>query len=445
MKRRTYLIFILLCITYRFTYADSPNVGVFDSILNSVYDNASKWLPKLLDWAKYFFWTLSFLEFAWIAGFKKMFAGQLDKLFIVLMSRVIVAGLLFDLFVKDPNLYLGIVKLAVNIGASLGGSFGTTTGSSIYSVSGLFQTMWTAVKDPLAGLIVAAAATGVFSSSLGNFLFGFVGIIIIVILTVCVTVMWILGRSWIILFGGFLMTGFIGSNWTRNYWQSYLKFIVGVALSLLMLSLVLLIVSAQWSNSSWLPPLPEFSVSNADTYAVSLITRIFATLGVCLFDVVLVIGGPALGASLASGTINAGLGEAIGAAAGVLSGGFMMGKAAQGGVATAGQVAKTMGGAGDAARSAAMSNYRDSLKNGISGGEGTDGNFKEMAKQQARDAGQEAKSKHMKSGLSDAGDTFKDIMTNVSRKGSSTASNLARGTSGGSASGASVNTNTPHQ
>jgi type IV secretory pathway TrbL component len=267
-----------------------------------------------------------------------------------------------------------------------------------------------------------------------------------------VTVLWFLCKSWLILFGGFFMTGFIGSNWTRNYWQSYLKAAVGVALQLFMLSLAVLIVGTQWKNPDlWLPKF-EFDMSSITAAAASvaglvitLFERLIATLGVLFFDMVLLIGAPSLGASLASGTINAGLGELIGAASGVLSGGFMMGKAAQAGATAVGQVAKAVGGAGDVAKSATRSSYRESLKNGISGGEGTDGNFKEMAKQQARGAGQDAKANHMKSGISDAGGAFKGSMNEVGKKGSSVASNLSRGSGGGGASAPSVNTNTPHQ
>lgn len=447
MKKNKILLLIVLLLPLA-----SFAMGVFDHVVNDFYVIAASWLKKLLPIAKGIFWLTSLLEFLWMVGVKKMLAGQADKILYIAIYRAIVAGLLFSLFVDNVDFYIGIIKWILNIGNVLGGAISGQPSGTIYSVSDLFDQIWNAVKVPFSILIVTSFAAGVVSTSLGTFLFFVVGGIIVVVLGCCVTVMWLLARAWIVLFGGFFLTGFIGSNWTRNYWQKYLSFVVGVGFSLFGLSLVLVMVTAQWSHpGTWLPELPNVSPTNP-LGAVQLllvigdlINHLIAMLGVLFFDLVLIIGAPMIGSSLASGTISAGLGEMIGGAAAMLSGGAMAAGAAKG----VGEADKTAiqahQQAGKVGQDAARQSMKDSLKNGIGNGSGNgdDSNFRNIAKSQAREAGQNAKNAHISKGMENAKKAFKDNMGKSARQGSKLSGNLSRATSGGSTSGASVNTNSP--
>lgn len=419
--------------------AHANGTGVFDTILNSVYVKASTWGDKLIPVAAGIFYTVSTIEFAYAVGFKKMLAGDHQKLFYTMMSRIIVMSLLYYMFVKDLGFYIGILKWGLNLGQTLGGGIPTTVSSGgIYSISGLFSLMWDHVQTIVTGLTAAAAAVSFVNGALGNFLFGIVGAIIIVILTCCVTVMWLLIRSWLVMFGGFFLAGFIGSHWTRNYWQNYIKSVIGVALSLFTLSLVLIIIEWQWSHTSeWLPQLPEFSVTGAGDYLATALINLVAMLGVVVLDAVLIIGGAGLGASLASGVIGTGLGEAIGAVAGVMAGASMV----SGATKAAGTVTNAAVNAGEVGRKASRESMKNSLKNGIGGdGNSSDSKFREMAKTQAKQAGSDAKSAHMNNAFGDA----KKHLGGAGRGASNMGNNLSRGTGGGGGGGpASINTNSP--
>ena len=445
-SKTIFLIFILAYVSNSYA-AD----GVFDSIVKSFYSTGiNVWYPKAVKIAAYIFWTISLLEFGWMVAFKKLFAGQLEKLWYVVISRAVISGLLFVIFVKDIDLYLGIMKWLLKIGADLGGGLGTVPSGDVYSVSGLFDLMWNAMAYPMGIIIGLAATSGILSSATGTFLYGIAGVIILAMLIACVSVMWLLVRAWIVIFGGFILVGFIGSNWTRNYWQKYLSYVVGVGLSLFGLGLVLVVISAQWANcSSWLPALPDVKITSfiTDTMGVlgTLILRLIVTLGVIFFDVVLIIGAPSIGTQLASGAVNAGLGELIAGAATMVSGGAMAGKVGQG-ITEAGKAAASgvMGAAG-AGKQAAVQSMKDSLKNGIGGGDGNsdDGKFREMAKSQAKESGSKASKEHRAQGFSNAAAAFKGGLGSSSKDGGKFGQHASRTSGGGNTTGASVNTNSP--
>lgn len=422
--------------------AHADGTGIFDTILNSIYVKASTWGTTLMPVAAGIFYTVSTIEFAYAIAFKKMLAGDHQKLFYTISARFIVMSILYNIFVKDLGFYIGILKWGLNLGQTLGGGLPTTVSSGgIYSISGLFDLMWSPVWVIVTVLSGAAILGGAMSTSLGIFFFGIVGAIIVVILTCCVTVMWLLIRSWLVMFGGFFLAGFIGSHWTRNYWQNYIKSVISVALSLFTLSLVLIIIEWQWSHTSeWLPQLPEFSLRNITDlpgYLTGSLQNLIAMLGVLVLDAVLIIGGAGLGASLASGVISTGLGEAIGAVAGVMAGASMAGGAAK----AAGTVAKAASGASQVGKQAAQASMKASLKNGIGGaGNSSDSKFREMSKTQAKKAGSDAQSAHMSNAFSEA----KKHLGGAGRGASNMGNNLSRGTGGGGGGGpASINTNSP--
>lgn len=436
---------LLLAILFLGVISTAHADGVFDTIINSVYKIASTWSSKMLPIAAGIFMLVSTIEFTYAIAFKKLLAGDHQKLFYTAISRILVMSILYQFFVKDMDFYIGVLKWAMNIAAELGGSIPVNGGieqGGVFSVSGLFSLMWDKTWIILTALTGAAVGAGFMNGSLGNFLFGMVGAILLVMLICCVTVMWLIIRAWFVMFGGFFLAGFIGSNWTRNYWQNYLKSVIGVALSLLSLSLVMVIVQWQWAHTDlWLQELPTFNIldiKNAGEWIATASNNLIAMLGVLVLDAVLIIGGPGLGASLASGVISTSLGEAIGAAAGVLAGASIVGKGAQ----AASTAAKTASGAAAAGKKAAIESMRNSLKNGIGSGEGNanDSKFREMAKNQAKEAGANARSAHMKQGF----DTAKKQFAGAGRSASGMSNHLSRGTGGSGGGGpASVNTNSP--
>jgi hypothetical protein len=448
MKLKFNLSKIFLCIFCLTLFSHVHAQGLFDTILKSFYSTGmDKWYPKAQTIAAGIFWTVSLLEFGYLVAFKKMFAGQIDKLWYVIISRAIITSLLFAIFVNDIKLYTGIIEWLLKIGSDFGGGLSKTPGADIVSVSDLFDKMWNALLVPLKIIFVGAAGAGILSPATGIFLFSIAGIIILTILIASVAVMWMVAKAWIVIFGGFILTGFIGSNWTRNYWQKYLSYVIGVGFSLFGLSLVIVMITAQWSNLNWLPALPDINIGSFATDAMGVIGQLFlnlvSILGVLIFDVVLLIGAPMIGSQLASGVVNAGMGDLIAGAATAASGGAMLGKTAQAATKAAGAAASGVTGAAGAGKKAAIQSMRDSLKNGISGGNSDDGAFRDMAKTKAKEAASSASKEHRSQGFSDAKDAFKEGMKNTSREGSKFGQHASRASGGGSTSGASVNTNSP--
>lgn len=416
--------------------------GVFDTIINGFSGATSKWQGKFLPIAQYIFWTISLLEFTYQLAFKKLLPGEINKLWVFVVTRVVLITLMAQ-FVLNINVYSGIIDWLIHLGALVGGVDLSTTGTTIkYSVSELWGTLWNMWAPTLAVLVGAGTASSVALPALGGFLFNIAFAILIVMLIMCSIVMLTLIEAYFVLFGGMFLMGFAGSSWTMNYWQKYLSYVAAVGVRLMFTSLVLGVLSVQWTDTSWLHPITKTSLL---TDPGDVLQNLISMLGVFFFDMIILITFPSKAAAMLNGAVNAGLGEAFGAAAMAMSGGKMLGSPAAMAANVGKNVVGAVASAPATAKSAAFKAMRQGMKNNIGGSDdgGSNGKFRELMKSQ----GQTAASQATKSSIKDAvvgekGNNWQSAIQ-ASKQSASNFTNKAGSTGSGNSSAAPINAN-PH-
>ena len=447
MKHKFYKLFfltVLLCCTSTSTFA----LGVFDTVLQSYSNATATWSTTLLPVARYIFWTLSFVEFLYQLSIKKVLPNDIQKLWVFGLTRVIVVTLL-SLFVLDLNTYTGIISWFCELGSKIGGS-DLTTGAAAqvinYSPSNLFDGLFGHLGPTISTIILAAAATGLLSTSVGIFLFQLATVILACIFIIVIVVMLTLIEAYFVIFAGIILAGFAGSSWTMNYWQKYLAYVAGVAIRLFCTCVLLgLLTAADWS---WIKPLPDTSagIVAAFTHPGDVVANLLAMLGVFLFNMVVMVTLPSKAAAMLNGSINAGLGEAVGAAALAMSGGKMFAAGASGVLGGGAKLTQGAINAPAAAKSAGFKTLRNGMRNQISSGPtnaDSEAAMKTLLKQQAAKAANNAGVNSVKEGVGAAKDHFSKLASSVKPQAGQFArhSNAA---SGPAAGGSSLNID-PHK
>jgi type IV secretory pathway TrbL component len=432
-----FIFFILLCCIGQRCFAVNAediakSKGVFDTIVNNFAILIQPLAEQYLKVAKYIFWTISFLEFTYQIAFKKMFANDFSKIWIFAMTRMLLTTAMFH-FALDLETYKGVINWLVNLGNinSVGTikSSGNVANFIDFSPSALWSKEWEIFGKLITVLLIAAAGGGILSTATGVFLFQLGGGLFMIMLSTVIITMWIIVQTYFVLFVGCFLAGFSGSSWTMNYWQKYLSFMAGAGVKLMTVSIVIGFMNTQMNSPTW--------ITDDVGATTSLLTNFLSTIGVFLFDLALLFGLPRLADSLLSGTISAGLGDVVGAASSVMSGGKMLSSPIAGATkATKGLVSSAAKSSSGGAKSAAFKAMRNELKNGVgAGGSTSDANFREAVKQKGKDAANSV------SGITSA----KKDLSDGFRKGKDAAQNFAnKASSGGGSSGSHLNID-PHK
>lgn len=433
-------IVLLVCLTGS-TYANS---SILDTIMMSYSTATATWSAVLLPVARYVFWFVASLEFIYQLTIKKLLPNELQKLWVFLMVRVFVASFL-AIFALDLNVYTGIISWMARLGALCGGINFTGSGAAInYSPSALFDLIWSTYYPTLSGLLVAVGTANYINSSIALFLLAIAGMIIVCIFIMIFVVMLVLVESYFVIFGGIILAGFAGSSWTLNYWQKYLSYVSGVAVRLFCTSLLLGLIAAQMHNPTWITPIPtELNLHNITDYIGAFLTNTIAMLAVFGFNMVLMLTLPSKAAAMLNGTVNASLGEAIGAASMAMSGGRIIAAAASGLAGGAAKLSQAVVGANAAAKSAGFQAMRDGMKNPINASGNSDDKWKQMVRASGQSAAKDAASNTIKSGLADAKQAVTNGMVGA-RKHADVFARQSGSVSGSSDGGAPLDIN-PHK
>ena len=445
MKKK-YLLFLMVFLTL--CIAQSHAVGAFDSIVKAFETPAKRWGTDLLKVATYLFWFLSMLEFGYQLTFKRLLPNEISKLWVFVIVRIVITSLL-SYFVLNLGTYTGIVSWLIKLGSSIGGVDLSGGGLISYSPSTLFGELFGLFGGTLGGLFLAAATTSFLASAVANFMLDIALMILASMLIIVIVVMLTMIEAYFVIFAGFFLVGFAGSSWTMSYWQKYLSYVVAVGIRLFATAIILGIISTQWSaagSAEWLKPIDWSTLVSSDSSVIAnILNNLISMLGVFLFDMVLIITIPAKAAAMLNGAVNAGLGEAIGAAALAMSGGKIAGGMVKAGSGVAKNAASAALGAGGAAKSAAFKAMRTAAKNNIGGqdGAGGDAKWKAMLKQKGQDAAKTSNSEALKGGLNSAKKSFADGTKN-SKQAAGQFGNKANSAGSGSSSAPSLNIN-PHK
>lgn len=392
---RRLILFILVTILVTNSYAAntctvSPGgTAGFDTILNTYATITSSWATTILPYAIKIFWLFFGLEFLYQLTFKKVLAFDIQKLYVFFVVRIFSAYMFAYVFL-DINFYLGIITYFTNLGAKLGGvSITLSGGSSGMEISPSSIMNFLECEYAVPATAMAAASL----SPLGGQLFAMLLFAaLVLIMSIPIALMITMIDAYVVIFGGFILCGFSGSNWTQSYWQKYLSYVGGVAIRLFVTCLILGVViqSFEVLNSKSIPEVVPGVPSPS-----GIATYIEAMFGLLFFNAVCMVTIPTKAASMLVGSINGGLGEVIGGASMMMSG--MRGVSGFSGAATS--LASGIVNAPSAGKTAAIGKARELLSNGATGGNNASpGDWKS----QAKSAGVDAAKQSMKDGWKDA-------------------------------------------
>lgn len=361
--------------------------GVLDLILNQYYSATTTWQSIMLPAATKLFWGLFSLEFLYQLTFKKILTMDIQKLWVFFVVRIFTAYMFAHIFL-DPSFYLGIVSYFIKLGSQAGGfTVNITSGNPFagMSPSGLMNVGDCVVNQVFAEMNNLTGLGGVVSAVIYSLPFFIMSVFIYILAAFMALALFLTAlEAYVVLFGGFILCGFSGSSWTQGYWQKYLGYVGGVAIRLLVTCLILGVIKS--STTALFASVMGMQGADLSVFLGTLMLVLINT----LINAVLVLTIPSKAASMLNGSVNASLGDVIGAASAIMGG-------AIGGAAVLG-AAKTMAGglagAPGAGRTAAIGKARELLGGGAGGGSAS--SKPSDWKSQAQAAGTQASQQHVK-------------------------------------------------
>lgn len=248
------LILLAICFIHP-AFADNvchiKGGGILDDLVTQFGNAAQGWQTQINPMAKKIFYALFTLEFLWQLVIKKVFSGDIEKLWVFFFTRVIL-GFFFAKFLINPELYQAAIVSIAKIGTNLGGytldltpgtNFGSLSPSEIIShFSCLSDTIHKLTDD-----------TGVMQYITLKFTLAIAQVVLLVVLTfIAYSIMKVILQTYFLLYVGFFLTGFAGSSWTSSYWEKYVQALSSMGIKFLSVSLIMGVLKteiATWSNN----------------------------------------------------------------------------------------------------------------------------------------------------------------------------------------------------
>ncbi|MEJ5074853.1 P-type conjugative transfer protein TrbL [Enterobacter ludwigii] len=299
--------FLCLLSTSAFA-ADVPQNNTLDSIIQQFQSQTKTWEPIIHHLTLSLFWGLAIISFTWtfIQLVLKEGTGLVDIL-AELTRRTMLIGFSVWMMNEAPDLARSLINSFVYAGTKISG------GAVAFSPSNVFELGINVIT-------IAWKGTSMWEPVQTLALFLCVLIILICFAMMAMEMTILIVSGYIIVSGGIIAMGFLGSDWTRDNAINYFTAVLGVAFKMFIMQLVYIVGYSfiqDWGTSI-----------NADTPTVDYLVM----LGSCIVFAGLMREIPQMAASLASGrfTMQGGglasvAGGIAGAAAGVAGAGVAMG------------------------------------------------------------------------------------------------------------------------
>jgi len=303
------------------TYGPALQPGtVFDGITSTFQNSTGGWMNAAQGYAKDLFLSLSLIEFTWAAIQLTIKKGELQDMIASTMMKIVGIGFFYSLLMMAPTWIPAIMNSFGMAGAAVGSSGGS---AAMLSPSGVFDqgisiasAMVSAMNTANSGNVSLTSVVTSGGASIGSFLFGAIvtglaGLMTILAFTaVAVQLMVTLIESYVIIGGGMLMMGFLGSRWTLPFGEKYFGYAVSTGIKLFTLYLIVgqgqavanQIVHALVSSGGPAPGPIDFLGAGASSVA-------YGAMGYMV---------PAMAGSMMNGSPSLSLGNMAGAAGGMM-------------------------------------------------------------------------------------------------------------------------------
>jgi type IV secretion system protein TrbL len=334
MKKRIvwkFLAFVALMLVGADVFAQSncatltaDGTGLFDTVVTNFHNGTSIWLTNAQKYASDLFLGLGGIELSWSAVTWVLRKNSLGEYWASLFFKVMSISFFFMIISYAPTWIPLALNGAQQVAVGITQGSGSATIPTVSGLSGMISP--SAVLDSgvcVAGALANNAVKGL-GSGLGNavlfaFIMAFALLVVgisyfIIVLQLVMTEI----EAFIVLFGGLIMLGALGSRWTTSWGEKYIGYAVSVGVKLLVIYLIISLGNSVTANSI------TKAVGGTD---VITLTSLIGFIMTCLVYAGLVWNIPSLAGSFLNGSPNMSMGTmagagmaAVGAAAGLAAG-----------------------------------------------------------------------------------------------------------------------------
>lgn len=216
--------------------------GILDSIVSKAEQASGGWMDKSLEFATSLFYGLAALEFIWAGVQLLLQRNEMSEVVVGLTMKVVTIGFFGLIIAKAPVWFPLIMESFSDAGAGI-------AGTTKFSPSGVFDkgvSVAATMVDKGMNLNEVSAAGMVFGNdSLGDWLLsaiiiGLSGLLVIIGYTLVALQLAItLIETAIIIGGGVLMLGFMGSRWTMSFGERVFGYMIANGAKVLTIYLII--------------------------------------------------------------------------------------------------------------------------------------------------------------------------------------------------------------
>ncbi len=311
--KKTWATLSLWFVSTQVLAADNNNA--LDTILDKFNTITATWEPIIIDAVTNLFWLLVALSFTWSAIKLWLHQKGIDHFIAELFERVMTVGFCWFLVTNASPLAWTILNSMQEVASRLSGTGNKLTPSNIVELGlNLAHKVW----ESSAGFDVGQ-----------YIIIGLCGLIVLITLALIAAQLTILlVGSFIILNGGVIVMGFMGSEWTRDHGMNYFTTVLGMSVQIFIMQLLVII-----GNETFLGFIDTPSEGAADYLMMVVMSIIYYAL---------VNTVPAMASSLTTGRFVFNSASAVNSAAGVMGAtagiGMALGSLAKGGVGKAAEL-----------------------------------------------------------------------------------------------------------
>ncbi|MGO9445032.1 MAG: P-type conjugative transfer protein TrbL [Thiobacillaceae bacterium] len=231
------LVAVLLILGFAFP---AWGANALDTIQQNFQSASSGWMSAALPFANHLFAGLAALEFAWSGIQFVLRKNDLPEFLTSVTLKILSIAFFFTLLTMAPQWIPAVVNSFIRAGQSISSSQG------VYSSAGMTPDGVFDLGPQVATRIIQAmGSTPTNPLELGNFFFGAViaglsGLVVVIAFAIAaLQLLMTLIESYIVIGGGAIMLGFLGSRWTLPFGERYLGYAVSVGIKLFVLYLII--------------------------------------------------------------------------------------------------------------------------------------------------------------------------------------------------------------
>ncbi|MBU1583064.1 MAG: P-type conjugative transfer protein TrbL [Proteobacteria bacterium] len=316
MRKKSFLLsslfLLFMLILLESAQANAPTNNLSDTIINTYRNAAAQWLPLISAYAQRLFWLLAILDFTYMGIVLILKNGDFYDFVFNLVRKILFFGFFYALLLNGNQWMMAIVNSFRTIAANVPGGAGAITPGTI--LENAFD-------------VYMAACQKMSITSPQSWMIGVAGIGIVIIgaLMTAIQVL-VLIEMYLAVIVGQIMLGFGGSEWSKDYAVSFVKYIVSVGLKLMAIQLIAAMANnlfTGWANI----PAAQFDLHEVAALVIAMLLLFFI-----MKTIPEIISGIISGGQFGSNPVSV-LGSAVAMGAGMVMGGIGMAAGGAGGVA----------------------------------------------------------------------------------------------------------------